>query len=138
MYACADRASAGCAAVCQCFAGWTGRGCTISDAVIQRIRGLRSIAVRVLLSSLDQLEQSTPDETAQAVSVMTNVFADPDELPVASRAVLLALLQALLDKVLTNAAVVESARDGALVTNGTASSDGMDELIAVFGEQRDL
>jgi len=69
---------------------------------------------------------------------MTNVFADPDELPVASRAVLLALLQALLDKVLTNAAVVESARDGALVTNGTASSDGMDELIAVFGEQRDL
>lgn len=124
--ACKDRDSAGCAAVCRCFAGWSGRGCAISDAAIEAVRILRMNAVRVLNLSLEQLEQATPDEAAQAVSVISGVFADPDELPLISRGLLQAILQSLLDKVLSSAAAATSSRDGESIINGTVVNDGLD------------
>jgi len=83
-------------------------------------------AVRVLNLSLEQLEQATPDEAAQAVSVISGVFADPDELPLISRGLLQAILQSLLDKVLSSAAAATSSRDGESIINGTVVNDGLD------------
>ena len=89
--------------MCMCDDDWFGRGCDVSDGILEAVWGVRDLAVGVMRSSLEQLDTATPEEADQALSVIAGIFRDPGELPPASRQLLQTILRSLLDKVIDNA-----------------------------------
>lgn len=68
--------------------------------MLENVRAVRSTGVSLLRTSLVQLENATPDEASQALTVISSLFSNPNELPTQDRRRLQSILSGLLDKVI--------------------------------------